>query len=279
MADTVKLPGMGNVKKQYVYIGGALIAGIAGYAWWRYLQAGGSASADVAVGDTTGTDGTTDTTDYYGTDSMALAPYDTSALDYAYGSDYAGSLSPYEYYGTDINGSTYVQPPSTNYEWTQAAISVLSEYGTDTSPASSAISKFILNECLTSAEADIVRQAVASLGNPPQGLHNIIICPASGGGSTTTPPSSAMKTSHVSGLKVTKRGKSYISLDWSPVTGAAGYTIWVNGARKTTTRFSNYSIAGLSKNKNYRITVAAIDSQNKYAPGTTGTTINAKTTK
>ncbi len=43
---TVKVPGIGQVEKKYVYIGGALVAGIVGYAYWSRARA--TASEDVA---------------------------------------------------------------------------------------------------------------------------------------------------------------------------------------------------------------------------------------
>ncbi len=88
MADTFALPVLGPTKKEYVYAGGALVAGIVGYAYWSKRSIQNAAVAD---------DGTVLPSTADGTDSY-IPP--------------GGSLGPGG--STVSGGDAVVLPPATN---------------------------------------------------------------------------------------------------------------------------------------------------------------------
>lgn len=208
MADTVKIPGIGPLDKKYAYVGGAAVAGFVGYAYWRNRQA--SAAAATTATDTTATD----TTALDAANAAASDPsyaYGTGDGGYAYGGGYPIYQSP-------INGN-YPTPtggaPSTDPQWTQEAINWLANIGVDSQAASHAIALFMSDMCMTSQEADYVRQAKAGLGDPPQTHHNIQICstnnpPPTGGGGPIPAPAN---------FHVTGTSKTGVTLSWSAVPG------------------------------------------------------------
>lgn len=242
MAGTVKLPGVGTVPTKYAVGGVVVVVGIAGFFWIRYIN---SQSAAAAAGDTT----TTDTT---GTDEYTYPAY---ATDYAPDQSYDGGAYPYPTYTTPSYGlTTTVQTvnPTTNSEWTQRSVEYLESVGVDATNASLSVSRYLLKECLSATQADIVRQAVAGMGTPPQGTYNITTCPdgtATGGQPVTAPPAPT-------GLKA-KPYREHVDLDWEPVKDVQGYTIWADGIRKTSNYFSTEHVWNLKPNTSHRLEVAA----------------------
>lgn len=265
MPNTVNVPGVGTVPTKYAVIGGVAVVGIAGVAWFRYMN-----NKNAAVD--TGT-----TTDYTGsaTDETVYPAY---ATDYAPDQSYDGGAYPYPTYTTPSYGlttTTQTANPTTNSEWTQRSVEYLESVGIDATNASLSVSRYLLKECLTATQADIVRQAVAGLGTPPQGTYNITVCPTgtdtSGGNSETAP-------GPVTGLKA-KAFREHVDLDWEPVKDVQGYTIWADGIRKTSNYFSTEHVWNLKPNTSHKLEVAAfrvVNGQYLYGPRTA---ITVKTTK
>jgi len=147
---TVKIPGDGTVKRQWVVVGGALVIGIVGYAWWHAGRAGATPAGDVAV-----------------EQPADLAPADV------------GSVSSGG--GVTDTGATFI---TTNDQWTSRAVAAMVDLGYDAVLVSEALGKFLASQQLTQQEANYVQTAIALVGKPPIGEHSIRMLPAS---SATTP--------------------------------------------------------------------------------------------
>lgn len=252
MAKTVKIPGVGTVPTKYAVAGGLAIAVIAGVAWWRY-SVNRAAVEEEAAGTVTDYTGATG-------DETVYPAYST---DYAPDESYDGGAYPYPTYTTPSYGlttTTQTPDPITNSEWTQRSIEQLEAIGVDAQAGSLAVSRYLLKECVTATQADLVRQAVAALGPPPQGTFSILVCPGAppaqdtGTGNTDSdaPPD------QVHDVRATAVGKTYITLDWPPAARAQGYTVYKNGARHVTVRYSKYTAQGLKPNTSYSFDVISV---------------------
>lgn len=139
MADTINVPGLGQTKATYVYVGGALVVGIVGYAWWKNAQA--SANADF----------------------VGASPDDYATGEYDSPLGNSGGNSTGDYDSTDPKSIT------TNAQWTSFVVEKLSTYGYEAGTVASAVGKYLARQGLTEAEISIVQQAIAVAGPPPVG--------------------------------------------------------------------------------------------------------------
>jgi len=146
MPETVKLPGIGAVDQRWAVAGVALVVGIVGYAWWK--------RASVTVDTTTTAEPTAD----------ALQDASVDAYQGAFGTP---ALTPHP---TSEPG--YL-PPSTDAEWSRRAQDILTGINYDPVVAAAAIGKYIGRQQLASADAEIVRVAIAQLGPPPVGSYPV----------------------------------------------------------------------------------------------------------
>lgn len=149
MAD-IDVPGLGPVKKQYVIVGGAAVAGIVAYAWWK----AGTAPEEPVEEFPEDTGDTSAPTDGYvnpapGGSTVVGDPQDPDTL-----------------------------PPTTNAAWTVRAVAALEAVGVDVGAASLALARYLGRQSLTPVQVDIVRQALALVGPVPQGTYSIITIPA-----------------------------------------------------------------------------------------------------
>jgi hypothetical protein len=266
MAD-VKLPGVGNVDSKWVWAGGALIVGIVGFAYIRNRSVSASVTEEPAGDESAVTSDYADYSNLYG---------DAYATDYAYDGGYPSYYPSYYEPAYGQNTTVQTADPVTNSEWTQRSIEHLELVGIESGAASLAVSRFLLKECLTAAQADIVRQAIAAVSNPPQGNFSIIVCPTNtpttpGGGSST-----ATGQGPVKGLKAAGTYTQHVTLDWSPVSGAKGYTVYRNGSRVLTVLYSTATVWGLRKNTKYTFKVVPVRSDGKAG---TGASISVRTKK
>lgn len=165
---TVDLPVAGPIKKQWLYVGLAGVAGVVGYAYWKRSQESSTVvepgMEDYTGGLQTGGSGST-------TPGLSWQPIDD---------------------GSDDNDE---HAPTTNAEWTQRAVSYLSQLNFDPQVVAIALGKYLSKLPLTPAEADIVRTATGAIGRPPVGEFQIIMVPnppagggGGGGGGNTDPP-------------------------------------------------------------------------------------------
>lgn len=249
MAPTVKIPGVGTVPRNAAVAGGLVVAGIAGFAWWRHANT-------AAAVDEPATDFAEGTTDAYG--DAGSSAY---AADYAYDGPYPSGGGGYY----PPPNTTVTNPdPVTNSEWTQRSIEHLQTVGVESNAASLAVSRYLLKECLTATQADIVRQAVAAMGPPPQGSFAIIVCPPAptgggGGGGPLPAPGRVYATS------VTRTS---VRFGWDRVAGASRYLVQQRGASGQwqtigTSSDNQHGRSGLRPGQRHRFRVAGVDSAGK----------------
>lgn len=167
MAEQVTLPGVGPVKREWLYAGAALVAGIVGYAWIRRSR----------------------------TPPVVLDPNaDIGATGYA-GTPGASSSAPVNVDNRD-NGAI-----DTNAKWVQYAAEKLGQYGFEPGAVAAALGKWLQRQPLTDAEISMVTSARGVAGDPPTGgpypVIHALPTPAPGGGGT--PPPAGTKTVHVPG--------------------------------------------------------------------------------
>ncbi len=252
MAGTVKIPGMGPVDKKYVYAGGALIAGIAIYAYWSSARA---AATEVP------------TSDY--TDPEYTGEYDYEGSDPGYNG--ASGSQPPVY--VDSNPA-----PTTNAEWATQAVDKLTDIGYDGLTASAAIGKYLARLELTEAQADIVRQANALLGPPPVGDFPIRV--------GTTPPvvpppnTDDALPAAPTGLTTWGNGPSRLTvpLKWNPVPGADYYRVYRAGVAYNigSSEDTQITLGGLKANTSYTFHVRAVGENGKYGPASAKKTVKTR---
>lgn len=137
-AESIDVPAVGNVKREYVYAGGALVAGIAGYAWWH--ARGGSSSGKQLV---------VNGNDVIPATDRVTPPSGDSNVNVD---------------GT--NGKI-----TTNAQWTQFVLDKLAAYGIDPAVASSSLGKWLSRAVggYTATDVEAIQRAVGVAGYPPEG--------------------------------------------------------------------------------------------------------------
>ena len=139
MADTIKVPGLGPVKATYVYVGGALVVGIVGYAWWKNSQ-------------------------QQPTDFVGASPDDFGVGDYDSPLGSSGGNSTGNYDSTDPEAI------DSNAKWTVFAVEKMAQLGyNDTASVTAALAKYLARKGLTEVEIGYVQAAIAVAGLPPVG--------------------------------------------------------------------------------------------------------------
>ncbi|WP_301177237.1 fibronectin type III domain-containing protein [Actinomadura geliboluensis] len=253
MAKTVDIPGVGKVPTKWAVAGGLAVAGIVGVAYWRYSQ--NNAALENAGG-------TTDFTGATGDETV----YPAYSTDYAPDGSYDGGAYPYPSYTTPSYGlttTTQTADPTTNSQWTQRSIEHLELVGVESQAGSLAVSRYLLKECVTATQADMVRQAVAALGPPPQGTFSIVVCPTAppaGNGQTPGAQLAAPTGGRVSDITPTS-----IRVDWNPVAGARAYACYAvadaaggstpTGQIQETVVTPHYRFRSLKRNTRYRMDI------------------------
>jgi len=244
-AGTIKLPGIGPVKKVYVFVGVGAVGVLTAYIMWRRQQA--AAAADATPADASLGDGLT-TPD-------------------------GGDV----YQGANAGGAPTADPditpmPTTNVEWTQQVL----DYFNWLEPTfvSSTIGKYLSRVPLSADEADFVRQAWAARGKPPEGPANFTLTTDGNTTGSTTMPSVP------AGLTVTSATATSIALDWTDSTDASSYQVFRGGAQVGTPAGSTYTDTGLASGTSYSYTVKAVNGSNVSAASgaITGKTSAAATT-
>jgi hypothetical protein len=221
MPDTVKLPAIGPVKKQWVYIGGAVIVGIVGYAWWS-RRGTAAPTGEVLPED---------------------IPQDR--------------LPPPTVVGSETYDPNEVRAIiNTNAEWYTAAIEYLvSTGGFDFTFATITLGKFLARRELTESEANLVQAAKGAVGEPPQGGPWPIIRATAPGPDTSPEPLSRLPAP--TGLrKVRDAGTGSALIDWNTVAGAEWYRVYRDGRP-----FSLLPTTAMIVPRRHSYSVAAIDSK------------------
>jgi hypothetical protein len=136
---SVKLPGIGKVKRQHLYVAGAGIGGVVIYAWWR--QGGGFAPTEPALVD----------------------------------DDLVPNTEPNLPTVVDSNVNYEAPPkPSTNDEWARMAAQEMEDAGWNKAAVQVALGKYLNRVKLTPAEIEIVTTAIGVMGRPPIGDYPIL---------------------------------------------------------------------------------------------------------
>lgn len=235
MEGTAEVPGVGKVKKAYIFIP----AGLAGaYVVWRWYQ------ASRAEGEPDpGADG------YYTSDDLSEYGLSTTG----------GTGTVTGNNGSTVTDGTRPDAIDTNAEWTADAVERLTNQGFDPQTVSLALGEFLARRALDKTEASIARAAMAASGQPPVGGPWSVIEEA--GTDTGTLPAPT-------GLKVTGATDTSVALAWNAVPGAAFYDIFRSGAGANGVRSNdtNGAIQGLTPNTEYTFEVRAVGSTGKAGP-------------
>jgi hypothetical protein len=202
----VDVPIVGNVDDKWLYVGGALVAGIVGYA---YFTRGKRGTLDANAGDVAfGEQG--EVYDAYG--NLIGQPGGTP-----------GYVPP-----NIINSTMDVddrESPTTNAEWGRLARDELSLGGADPQAVTSAIGRFLARQPLSAVDAGLVREAIAVAGYPPEGGPWNVIEAAAPPPALPTPLPAAVTGFHAVG----RSDATHVLLAWNPVPGATGYMIQYMG--------------------------------------------------
>lgn len=250
---TVKIPGVGPVKKGWAIGGVALIGGILAVAYYRHSKNASAAAATAAdtSQDPNAIDPATGLT--YGEEAAGIQAGDLAGYGTGFG-DTSGIVG-YDAQGNPVYADQvgYGPTPSfvSNGAWSQAAQQYLvSTTGADAGNVAAALGAYLNGAPLTEAQASIVHQAIAFFGQPPQAGSNgyppslKMVAPQTGG--TGPPPGggsggggsgggsggggSAWSFPAPGGLSSYAVSDSGYRIKWNPVTGPggqkpAGYTV------------------------------------------------------
>jgi 3',5'-cyclic AMP phosphodiesterase CpdA len=186
MADTVKLPVLGPTNKRWVWVGGALIAGIVGYAWFQRTR--GEPAPELTEED---------------------IPQDREPPATVVGTE-------------DFTSPEAAAIINTNAEWYTAAVEYLvGTGGFDFAFTTITLGKFLARQRLTEQEANLVQAAKGAVGEPPLGGPWPINRTTAPG--PTTPTSGRLATP--SGFRLITNRRGYFEFTWGRVSGASHYLV------------------------------------------------------
>jgi len=243
MPDTVKLPYVGPVRRNALYVAAAAILGYVGYAWWR------SRSDSIGEGEAVATQ----PADEFGDDFSSEAGGPTS------GPATSGSGGGFQLVAPD--GEI---PPSSNAEWTARAISALGDIGYEPSAVASAIGKYLARKGLTQAEAELINVARARLGPPPIGDFPVTMVEPTPTPPVVTPPVTKPRVTPPkapTGVRVVSATRNTITLRWNGVSGATMYQTHMDGRAGYVRRSgATITIVSLRPGRRYVFRVRAVNS-------------------
>jgi hypothetical protein len=277
MAAEADLPGIGKVKKGWVWAGMGAVALIVGIAYWKHRQNAGAAASSSATAPASAIDPETGFPEG--------SPQDLSALQALQGGVYSdtgdtGSGAAGELYYDPADGLYDLTSPydtasatspnsgpgtfTTDAAWVQYAIENVTGYSA--SDVQNALALYLASQPLTTTQMSIYQAALAVAGSPPAPPST----PATlqSGGSTTTTTTSSASTSKAAGpisnlqaYSVTKTG---FTAKWNPASGATGgYSYEVKEldgtvVKKATTTSTGFSVSGLHSGWTYNVGVQGL---------------------
>lgn len=211
------------------------------------------------------------------------------ATGYVYGSsqDQAGLAAQNSSGGTSTStgtsGSTTAGQYTDNSSWGRAAVNYLVGLGEDPTGANEAIQQYLGSQTLTPAQQGMVNLAIQGIGAPPQ-LPGPTGTPPP---PVNTPPGGVVyATNPPSGLTVSQKTSSTITLKWNSTTNATGYTVRygrdanaTDGSVGVGSGTTTATVGGLSPGVLYYLRVQATPAKDGSAfASTTVTTDKAATT-
>lgn len=286
MPETVKLPGIGPVKKGYAIAGVGIAGGILIYAYWRRTKA---KAADA-----------TTPTDAGSTPSAAIDP--STGLPYSqesggsgvgygqpnyggYGGGSYGNNGSYCPYGTDMYGNCLAAPTgakaygayTNNSDWAAAAEDALTNTGITLATASTAITRVLGGLSVTSAQKAIFLQAIGLLGQPPQGYPTPIHVLDDGSG--PPPPSGSGSLSAPGQPTITAIDQHGATVSWTaPSSGTVDHYVLYRrdgsggNVLAGQTRSTSYRIGYFKPHTSHTVWVNAVDSRGHRGPASAATT-------
>jgi hypothetical protein len=270
MADTIKLPAIGEVKKGYVIAGVAIVAVIVAYAYFKHAV--NASAASTASGSSTPTssaptsavatsDIDPETGDPYGSlaDQEALESlYGGSAVDT---SDLGGGGVTTTSTGTVASASGTAI--TTNSAWLQNILDT-NETGYTNAQVIAAISAWFAGVQITTSDLTVIQTCEAIYSAPPQPLPAPNVSTTgtggTGGGSGSSGTGTTTKLAAPTGLEVTHKTATEVVVAWRPVSGASSYTFQITPKDASPHSIGNrtsYNVGGLKKNTSYVAHVAA----------------------
>ncbi len=231
MAETLKIPGIGPVKSQYVWAAGALVVGIVGYAYYKNSQS---------------------SEDYIG-----ASEDDYGATDYDSPLGSSGGNST-----VDVDNTAGLI--TTNSQWTQAAIDYLTTAGFDATSASIALGKYLARKPLSQTEIDAVVAARGGVGDPPVGGPYPIT-----EGLPATPSTGTLPAPR--NVWAPKIDRTWFDLRWDAVPGATGYNIYRSGVLFGTANTNFYAVTRQGPGGTYPMQVTAVNSNSESPKSATAT--------
>jgi hypothetical protein len=182
MADTVKLPLLGQTSKGTIAVSAVALAGVGGYLLWKHLHKPANTTPNTPPA------GSNNTANSYG---YGQTP---SANSYGYGEGYG-----YAYtgggYGSGIEAPEYAYGTySTNAQWSQSAEQSLVQAGYSSTTVLAALGLYLTGGSLSASQVSIIQQAIAVAGYPPTegpggyppSYHTSVSTGQSGGGGTSS---------------------------------------------------------------------------------------------
>ena len=225
MAETVKAPVVGSIDKRWVYMGGALIAGFVGYAWWTRGRGTPAQEEDFLEED---------------------IPQGREPPPTVVGSE--------DFDTNEVNAII-----NTNAEWYTAAVEYLvGTGGFDFTFTTLTLGKFLARRELTENEANLVQAAKGAVGEPPQGGPWPVIRTTAP--TPSTPGSDKLATPQLR-VGIGNPRNTVYKLAWTKVPGATHYTVKRElPASKRTSRVvvgTTYNTAPLDRRWEYQYRVQA----------------------
>ena len=271
MAETINVPGLGSTKKTTAYaIGGGFLL-VIGIVYYRKKQASSVQAASVAQA---GTDTIDPATGYpYGSpeDAAALSTQSSYYQDTSggYGGGYGGSPSPSQ-------GTGFVS----NAAWAQAYEEyAVNNIQSDSTIVAAALGKYLTGQPLSQDQLNIVEQATAFEGLPPQAGVNGY--PPSYNLASVSPPTSGPTQYPGVGnwnLFATVKGPTEVDLSWANQ-GADYPSYQVNYGVGNATQFkyrtsgTSARIGALRSGTTYMFAISAIDTQGRVHSASPSVTV------
>lgn len=233
MEGTTEVPGIGKIKKAYIFVPAGLALGYVAFKWYQASQAPPP-------------DPTAD--GIYGNEDLSEYGMSTSG----------GATTVTGNNGVIDTDGTSDTAIDDNREWSNVAAEKLANAGYDQAVVYAALGEFLARRALDKAEASIARAAIAAAGQPPEGRLWSVLEEAGEGTGTLAAPTNvrAWQTN----------SDSQIGFQWDAVPGALYYRIYrtdITTEPMGASTDTKFWARGLQPNTSYTFYVRAMNTLNK----------------